>query len=90
MQTGKPTELVDRLRRRPGGLPSGNHIRQIAALDKILSEAKFVLTQEGSNRLSLEYRAGGVHARKIFDFDPEKYRAVISTELETKRRHRSA
>ena len=77
---GKPTDLVDSY----AGARLATLwqlLRQIAALNKILSEAKFVMTQEGS-KVNLEYRAGGIHARKAFDFDQEKYRAVISTELE--------
>ena len=77
---GKPTELVDPYAGAQIGYPLAITTAD-PALDKILSEAKFVMTQEGS-KVNLEYRAGGVHARKTFDFDQEKYRAVISTELE--------
>ncbi len=77
---GKPTDLVDSYAGAQIGYPLAITTAD-PALNKILSEAKFVMTQEGS-KVNLEYRAGGVHARKTFDFDPEKYRAVISTELE--------
>ena len=77
---GKPTDLVDSYAGAQIGYPLAITTAD-SALNKILSEAKFVMTQEGS-KVNLEYRAGGIHARKTFDFDQEKYRAVISTELE--------
>ena len=77
---GKPTELVDGYTGRQVGFPLAMRTED-EALNKILSEARYVLTQEGL-KVTLEYHAGGLHARKILDFDPDKYKAVISTIVE--------
>jgi YidC/Oxa1 family membrane protein insertase len=76
---GKPTEMIDSWAGRQLGFPLAISTGD-AALDKLLAEAKFVSTREAS-KVSLEYRAGGVYARKAMDFDPEKYQVRISTEL---------
>jgi YidC/Oxa1 family membrane protein insertase len=76
---GKPTELIDLWAGRQVGFPLAISTGD-AALDKLLSEAKFVSTAE-ANKVTLEYRAGGVYARKSMDFDPEKYQVRIATEL---------
>ena len=75
----KPTELVDSYAGLKVGFPLAIRTSD-PALDKILSEARYVATQEGT-RVSFEYQAGGIHSRKTFDFDPEKYKTVVSTEL---------
>ena len=51
------------------------------ALNKILSEAKYVVHREQTYRVSLEYRSGGLHSTKVFDFDPDKYLLKVSTDL---------
>jgi YidC/Oxa1 family membrane protein insertase len=76
---GKPTELIDSWAGRQVGYPLAISTGD-AALDKLLAQAKFVSKGE-PNRVSLEYRADGVYARKALEFDPEKYQIRISTEL---------
>jgi YidC/Oxa1 family membrane protein insertase len=76
---GKPTELIDSWAGRQVGYPLAISTGD-AALDKLLAQAKFVSKGE-PNRVSLEYRADGVYARKALDFDPETYQIRISTEL---------
>jgi YidC/Oxa1 family membrane protein insertase len=76
---GKPTELVDSWAGRRAGFPLAI-VTGDTTLDKLLAEAKFVSTLDG-NKVTLEYRGGGIHARKTMDFDPEKYQIRISTEL---------
>jgi YidC/Oxa1 family membrane protein insertase len=76
---GKPTELIDSWAGRKLGFPLAITTGDVA-LDKLLAEAKFVSKRE-ANTVSLEYRAGGVYARKAMDFDPERYQVRVSTEL---------
>jgi len=78
-QAGKPTELIDSWAGRQLGFPLAISTGDVA-LDKLLSEAKFISTVE-ANKVSLEYQSAGVYARKVMDFDPEKYQVRIATEL---------
>jgi|SRR5688572_255920 len=77
--SGKPTELIDAYAAGQVGFPLALGTAD-PALNKLLSEARFVVTP-GDHNLTLEYRAGGVMARKRIEFDPAKYQARISTEL---------
>jgi len=76
---GKPTELVDAYAAGKVGFPLAIRTAD-PALDKILAEAKYAAAQEGA-KVSFEYQSGGIHSRKTFEFDPEKYKVVVSTEL---------
>jgi YidC/Oxa1 family membrane protein insertase len=77
---GKPTELINPYAGTQVGFPFALTTAD-PALDKILSQAKFVPDQQAT-RLSLEYQAGGVRAVKVFEFDTEKYLVRTSTKLE--------
>jgi len=79
----KPIELIDTYAGSQVGLPFAITTAD-PVLDKVLSQAKFVVHQEAteSNRLSLEYRADGIHAVKAFDFDQERYLLKFSSNLE--------
>ncbi|HET9218917.1 MAG TPA: membrane protein insertase YidC [Terriglobia bacterium] len=76
---GKPTELIDSYAGRQVGFPLAINTSD-PALNKLLSDARFVSTTENT-RVNLEYRSDGVVARKSIDFDPQKYEARVSTEL---------
>ena len=79
---GKPTELIDRYAETQVGYPLAIATAD-TALDRILSEAKFATEMDPSGKkVSMEYRGGGVHAVKVFDFDPDKYLVKVSTTLE--------
>jgi YidC/Oxa1 family membrane protein insertase len=79
---GKPTELIDPYAGTQVGFPLAITTSD-PALDRLLFEAKFVVEREtGGRKVSLEYRNGGVHAVKVFDFDSDKYLVRISSRLE--------
>src|SRR5262245_42069130 len=76
-----PVELIDPYAGRQVGFPWAFATGD-PALDKILSQAKFVVQQETPYKVSLDYRAEGIQAHKTFDFDPEKYLVGVSTDLQ--------
>jgi YidC/Oxa1 family membrane protein insertase len=77
---GKPTELIDSFAGHQVGFPLALSTGD-AALDKQLAEAKYASTAEGSNKLRLEYRAGGIHSEKILEFDQDKYEVRVGTQV---------
>ena len=77
--SGRPTELIDPYAGNQIGFPLAISTGD-AALDKTLAEARFVSSLQGTSVL-LEYKSGGVVAKKTFDFDPAKYQVGVSTEL---------
>lgn len=78
----KPTELIDAYSGGKVGFPLAIATAD-PALDIVLSQAKFEFQETSNqNKVSLEYRAGGVHARKTFEFDSAKYLVTASTSLE--------
>jgi YidC/Oxa1 family membrane protein insertase len=77
---GKPLELIDAYAAAQAGFPFAIATAD-PTLDKLLSEARFVLLGDGL-KLSLEYRGQGIRARKTFDFDPERYLLTVSTDLQ--------
>ena len=79
-QEGKPTELINLYAGTQVGFPFALTTGD-PALDKIISQAKFVSDLQGT-RVSMEYQAGGVHAVKVFDFNPDRYVVRVSTKLE--------
>jgi YidC/Oxa1 family membrane protein insertase len=76
-----PVELIDPYAGRQVGFPWAFATGD-PALDKILSQAKFVVQQEAPYKVSLDYRAEGIQAHKTFDFDPEKYLVGVSSDLQ--------
>src|SRR5436190_6213181 len=69
---GKPTELIDSYAGDKVGFPLAIATSD-PALDIVLSKAKFVFQpQTDQNKVSLEYRSGGVHVFKSFEFNPTK------------------
>ncbi len=79
---GKPTELIDAYAGRAVGFPLGIATSD-PALDGALSQAKFVvLERTDPNKVTLEYRAGGVHVLKSFDFSTTTYVVTVSTQVE--------
>jgi YidC/Oxa1 family membrane protein insertase len=76
----KPIELIDSYAGRQVGFPLSITTAD-PALNKILAEARYVMRREGPLRISLEYRAGGIHTTKAFDFDADKYLLRVSTDL---------
>lgn len=76
---GKPTELIDSYAGRQVGFPLAMNTAD-AALNKALSEARFVSTLVNTT-VNLEYRSDGIVARKSIEFVPGKYEARVSTEL---------
>jgi YidC/Oxa1 family membrane protein insertase len=79
---GKPTELIDSYAGDKVGFPLAIATAD-PALDIILSQAKFVVQpQTDPNKVSLEYRSGGVHVVKSFAFDPAKYVVTVATTAE--------
>lgn len=78
---GKPTELIDAHSAMTVGFPLAIATAD-PKLDIVLSQAKFAIEQEGPNKIALEYRANGVHARKSFVFDLEKYALTVSASLQ--------
>jgi YidC/Oxa1 family membrane protein insertase len=78
----KPTELIDPYAGEKVGFPFAIATAD-PALDTALAQAKFVFQdQPDPNKVSVEYRAGGVHVRKNFDFNPAKYVVTVSTTVE--------
>ena len=79
---GRPTELIDSYAGDKVGFPLAIATAD-PALDIVLSQAKFVFQpQTDPNRIALEYRSGGVHALKTFDFNPKKHVVTVATTLE--------
>lgn len=79
---GKPTELIDPYAGEKVGFPFAITTSD-PALDIALSQAKFVFqAQTDPNKVSLEYRSGGVHVVKSFDFNPTKYVVTVATTAE--------
>jgi YidC/Oxa1 family membrane protein insertase len=79
---GKPTELIDAYAGEKVGFPFAIATAD-PALDTALSQAKFVFQDRTDpNKISVEYRAGGVHVLKSFDFNPAKYLLTVSTSVE--------
>jgi YidC/Oxa1 family membrane protein insertase len=76
----KPTELIDPYAAKTIGFPLAIATAD-PKLDIVLSQAKFAITQDGPNKVSVEYRANGVHAQKSFTFDLAKYAVTVSTSL---------
>jgi len=82
LSNGKPTELIDAYAGAKVGFPLAIATAD-SALDSVLSQAKFVFQKTTDpNKVSLEYRAGGVHVLKSFDFNPTKYLLTVSTTAE--------
>jgi len=77
---GKPTELIDSYAASQVGYPLALSTGD-SALDKTLSQVKFVSHLEG-RKVSFEYQEGGIHALKVFDFESDQYRIKVSSELE--------
>jgi len=79
---GKPTELIDPYAGEKVGFPLAISTAD-PALDIVLSQAKFVFqSQTDPNKVSLEYRSGGVHVVKSFAFSPTKYVVTVATTAE--------
>jgi YidC/Oxa1 family membrane protein insertase len=79
---GRPTELIDAYAGDKVGFPFAIATSD-AALDVALSQAKFVFQpQDNANKVRLEYRAGGVHVVKSFDFNPAKYVVTVATSVQ--------
>ena len=76
---GGPIELISELGGTKLGWPLAIETGD-AALDETLSEANY-LTQAQGERLSMEFAANGVHARKILEFNREKFEFSIRTTL---------
>jgi len=68
---GKPLQLISAPAGEKLGWPLAGETDD-AVLNETLGKAPFVARQEG-NRVVLEFAAGGVHARKILQFDRESY-----------------
>lgn len=78
----EPSELINPYAGEKIGLPLAIATAD-PALNKTLSAARFVFELGGDPaKVSLEYRFGGVHARKSLEFNPTKYLVTISTSLE--------
>jgi YidC/Oxa1 family membrane protein insertase len=79
---GKPTELIDSYAGEKVGFPFAIATAD-PALDTALSQAKFVFQDRTDpNKVSVEYRAAGVHVLKSFEFNPTKYLLTVSTTVE--------
>jgi YidC/Oxa1 family membrane protein insertase len=76
---GKPLELINAAAGEKVGWPLALETDD-AALNTTLSKAQFVTRQDG-DRVVLEFAGGGVHARKILQFDRENFEFSFETLL---------
>jgi YidC/Oxa1 family membrane protein insertase len=78
---GKPLELINPDVAAKVGWPL-QLVTGEAALDETLAGAAFVGRRENEHHVTFEFSSGGVHARKILQFDPLKFEFSLETSLE--------
>lgn len=77
----KPTELIDPYAGSKVGFPLAV-VSADADLDALLSKAQFVFREsEDPTRLVMEFRDGGIEARRSFEFSPDKYLVTVSSRI---------